>query len=118
MVARFNLVIFGLGLLAIYLILKDKVDRTLIRRFLLILAVASMFPFPLTSFYGETFTAIMIGVGVLAAVCGPAVLGWALVALGVANTAATLVGMVLATLTRAGRTGRIRVFAALIGRAA
>jgi hypothetical protein len=112
-VARFNLVFFGLGLLAIYLILKDKVDRGLIRKFLIILAVVSMFPNLLTTFYGETFTAVTIGVGVLAALFGPSLFGWVTIAVGVANTPATLVGMGLATLTRVLQTGRIKYFVAI-----
>ena len=114
-VSRFNLVFFSLGLLGIYVILKDKVDRALIRKFLLILAVASMFPASLSTFYGETFTAVAIGVGVLAALFGPRILGWAAVAVGVANTPATLVGMGLATLLRVLSTGRVRYIGALVG---
>lgn len=115
LVARYNLLLFSLGLLAIYLILKDAVDRALIRKFLLILAVASMFPPALSSFYGETFTALGIGIGILAAVFGPTVLGWVAVALGVANTPATAVGMGFATLLRVLQTGRIRYLAAIAG---
>ncbi len=78
--AHYNLFLFGLGLLAIYSILKDHVDRGLIRKFLLILAAFSMFPVPLTSYYGETFTALLVGIGLLAAVFGPALWGWIAVA--------------------------------------
>lgn len=114
-VARFNLIIFSLGLLAIYFILKDRIDRGLIRKFLLILTVASMFPAALTSFYGETYTAIAIGIGILAGVFGPQLLGWAAFALGVANTPATLVGMGFATVTHVLRTGRIRYVVGIVG---
>ncbi|MFI5273339.1 MAG: hypothetical protein ACHQ4H_09950 [Ktedonobacterales bacterium] len=113
-VARYNLLLFALALLAIYLLLKDRIDRRLIRTFLLLLAVASMFPVPLTSYYGETFTALLVGVGLLAAVFGPALIGWVAVVLGVANTAATLVALGFAAVTRVVQRRRLRYALAVV----
>lgn len=111
---HYNLLLFGLGLLAIYWILKDRVDRGLIRKFLLVLAALSMFPFPLTTYYGEPFTALLVGIGLLAAVFGPALWGWIGVVLGVANTPATLAGMGLAALMRIVERRRVRYALAVV----
>lgn len=113
--AHYNLLLFALGFIAIYWILKDRVDRGLIRKFLLVLGAISMFPIPLTTYYGETFTVLLVGVGLLAAVFGPAVWGWIAVAIGVANTPATLVGMGLAALARIVQRRRVRYALAVIG---
>src|SRR5262249_54672132 len=55
-VARFNTLFLGLGLLALYLLLRDRMDRRALRAFLLLLLVASMFPAHVEGFYGEVFT--------------------------------------------------------------
>ncbi|HKS70008.1 MAG TPA: hypothetical protein VJQ45_06290 [Ktedonobacterales bacterium] len=112
--AHYNLFLFALGLLAIYWILKDRVDRGLVRKFLLLLAAVSMFPYSLTSYYGEPFTALLVGIGLLAAVFGPALWGWIGVVLGVANTPATLLGMGLAALLRIVERRRVRYALAVI----
>ena len=112
--SHYNLFLFALGLFAIYWILKDRVDRGLIRKFLLVLAALSMFPIPLTSYYGETFTALFVGIGLLAAVFGPALWGWIGVVLGVANTPATLLGMGLAAMMRIVERRRVRYALAVI----
>lgn len=41
---RYNFILFVAGLLLIYVLLKDHVERSMIRKFILILMVASMFP--------------------------------------------------------------------------
>ena len=91
---RTNGVVFGLGLLAIWLLLRGKVPGTLIRAFLLILVFGSMFPAAVRSLYGETVTAVLLGVGLLAAIAGASrttrLLGWAAAVLGVVNTPAII----------------------------
>lgn len=113
--AHYNLLLFALGFAAIYWILKDRVDRGLIRKFLLILGALSMFPVPLTSYYGETFTALFVGIGLLAAVFGPALWGWIAVAIGVANTPATLLGLGFSALLRIIERRRVRYALVVVG---
>jgi len=83
------------GMLTTYLLLKDRIDRALLRKFFLLLIVASMFAAHLTLFYGEVFTAVCVGFGVLIACylrfVSPG--AWLIVALGVANTPASIVGL-------------------------
>jgi hypothetical protein len=111
LVSRFNWLLFSTGLLVMYVLLRRRLDPTLLRTFILILIAGSMFPNHLSNFYGETFTAMFVGVGLLVAVVvgGRARLGgWFAVALGVANTPATLVGLGLIVVRRVWETRRLR----------
>ena len=81
-----------------YWLLKDRLDRSLLRRFFLILIVASMFPNHLLDYYAEVFTVMLVTVGTVAAIVGPSLVawsGWLLVMVGVANIAANLGALVL-----------------------
>jgi hypothetical protein len=49
---RYNALLFGLAMVALYLILRRHMDGRLLRAFLLLLALASMVPYHLTQFYG------------------------------------------------------------------
>ncbi len=111
LVSRFNWLLFSTGLLVMYVLLRRRLDPTLLRTFILILIAGSMFPNHLSNFYGEVFTAMFVGVGLLIAIVvgGRARLGgWFAVALGVANTPATLVGLGLIAVRRIWETGRLR----------
>ncbi|MBV1855535.1 hypothetical protein [Catellatospora tritici] len=114
-----NLILFGLGLLALHLLLRDRIDRVLLRRFLLLLVVAGMVPAHIANFYGEMFTAlaVVLGLVVLYRVgSGPVLraLGWAGLVLGTANTPAALPGLGLALGDRAVRTRRLRYGLAVV----
>ncbi len=93
--SRYNVFVFGAGLLATYWLLKDRVARGLLRKFFLLLVVASMFSNHLLFYYGEVFTAIFVAVGCVAIVVGPGLAGWCAIILGVVNTPATLLGLIL-----------------------
>lgn len=95
--ARFNLVLLASGIALMYALLKDTVDRRLLRAFFLLLLAASAFPAHIEYYYGEVFTALCVGVGLLAAIMGRRARwgGWLAVAIGVANTPATLLGLLL-----------------------
>lgn len=101
--ARFNLLVFAAGLGVIYLLLRNQVNRRLLRRFFLILIVGSMFPNHLKAYYGEVFTAVLVGVGLSAAIFGRRLTVWASVAIGVANTPATLLALAAAVAAAATR---------------
>lgn len=95
---RYNVLVLAVGSLAFYFIMRRHLSGAVIRRFLLLLLTASMFPNHLKWYYGEVFTAICAGVGLAAVVFGRQVAGWVAVVLGIANTPATLVGMGLIAL--------------------
>src|SRR5258708_4577383 len=111
---KYNKLVFYTGLLFFYLLLKDRLDRGLVRKFLLILIVASMFSNAITYYGGEVFTAICVGVGILAVIAGPSLSGWIAVILGVVNTPPSLVGLSLATLKHILDTRRLKYVLPLI----
>jgi hypothetical protein len=96
-VGFYNWCVFALGVGALYWLLKDHVDRRLLRTFLLILIAGSMFPFHLTNYYGEVFTAMCVAAGSAAVAVGRPRLGWPAIVLGIANTPATVPALVLFT---------------------
>jgi hypothetical protein len=104
----YNWCVFALGLGALWLLLRRWVDHGVIRAFFLILIAASMFPNHLTNYYGEVFTAVLVGAGIVAVVSGPAVAGWVAVALGVANTPATALALAGVVAERVWRARRLR----------
>ncbi len=114
----YNQIIFALSLLVGYVLLRNHMNRAILRRFCLLLIIASMFVAHLAFFYGEVFTALCVGFGVLIAYlrfAAPA--GWLIVALGIANTPAALGGLALLLLKRVFDSKRLRylliVFAAV-----
>ena len=104
----YNVVIFGLGLLITWLMLRDRMDRDLLRRFLLLLVAGSMIAPHVNNFYGETFTMLGVGLGILAACARYSKTGWAFVVLGAANTPASLVGLGLVSAYETLRAKRLR----------
>lgn len=90
---RYNFFLFVAFLFAAYQTLKNKVDRSLLLRFILILTAGSMFPNHIMGYLGEPFTAVCVTIGILWIYTGRPILGWLLVVLGVINTPASLVGL-------------------------
>lgn len=108
-VTIYNQILFILTLFLGYLILRKHMDRALLRKFYLMLIVASMFVANVAWFYGEVFTALCVGFGVLIAyIRFTRIPGWLLVALGVANTPAALGGLALLLLKRMWDDKRLR----------
>ncbi len=91
--ARYNTLVFAAGVLAIYLLLKGRADAALTRRFLLILVCASMFGGHLRNYFGEVFSAVFVGVGMVALAGGRPLLGSLCAVLGVVNTPSMIVGL-------------------------
>lgn len=112
----YNQILFALSLLISYLLLKDHIDRAILRKFYLLLMIASMFVAHLAFFYGEVFTALCVGFGILIAYlrfAAPA--GWLLVVIGVANTPAALGGLALVVLKRIFENKRLRYGLVFLG---
>ncbi len=105
---QFNLFIFSGSLFVLYWSLKDRIDRSLIRKFLLILIAASMFANHLMYFYGEVFTALSVSIGLLLAITRRSTFGWFAVILGVVNTPASILGLGLVTLKQMLESKRLR----------
>ncbi len=111
-IEQYNLFLFACGLLVTYLLLRKRVNSSLLRKFFLMLIAASMFAYHLTTYYGEAFTAIFVGVGIIAAVTNRTTLsrftGWIAIILGVINIPASLVGLGLVVLKQMFDNKRLR----------
>jgi hypothetical protein len=105
----YNWTLFSLCLLVSYCLLRNHVDRALLRKFFLILIYGSMFVAHLAFYFGEVFTALFVGFGVFIALRRfIGIAGWLAVALGVVNTPATMVGLGLLVLKRTVDSKRLR----------
>ncbi|GIH02698.1 hypothetical protein Rhe02_07650 [Rhizocola hellebori] len=117
----YNIALFCLGLAAIAFLLRRHVEAALLRRFLLLLVAASIVAPSLNDFYGEAFTLVGVGVGLLAALTGPrrvAIAGWVAVVLGAVNTPASLIGVALIAFVEVVRRRRLRILAVPLAAAA
>jgi len=106
--ARFNTVVFMLGLWFLNDLLRDRLDRRTRVSFLLLLVAGSMFPNHLQDYFAEVFTAVVVAVGLVAVERGRAVAGWTAAATGVVNTPAAIGGLALAAARHTWDTRRLR----------
>ena len=104
----YNVTLFALSLGALYLLMRRWVGGDLLRRYLVLLVAGSMIAPHVRNFYGEVFTMVAVGVGLVAVVAGFKRSGWAAVILGAANTPASLVGLGLVSTGEALRFKRLR----------
>jgi hypothetical protein len=105
---RFNIVLLALGMLVFYLLLRNRLDRSLLRMFLILLIFASMLTHQLTDFDAEIFTALLVMIGATLVVQRRGKIGWPMIVIGVVNVPASLVGLGLMTLTRIWSTRYLR----------
>ena len=112
--SKYNIFLLGSSFLVAYIVFRNSIDRGLLRKFFLILLVASMFGSHVTFFGGETFTTLFVGFGTLAIALGPTLIGWVAIVLGVVNTPATLVGLGLLTLKHMFDNRRLRYALAVV----
>jgi hypothetical protein len=105
---RYNAVLLGLGMLAFYLLLRKRLDRSLLRQFLILLIFASMLTQQLTDFDGETFSALAVMIGALLVAAWRGKAGWPLIVAGAVNVPASLVGAGILALERVVQTRRLR----------
>lgn len=99
--ARFNCAIFTAGLGGFALLLPSSLGGAVTRRFLLLLVCASMFPFHLQDFYGETFSVLLTALGLAALATRRGRWGWIAAVVGTANAPGTLVGLAAASVSLA-----------------
>jgi hypothetical protein len=105
---KYNVFLLATACLVTYLLLQKHVDHSLLRKFFLLLVGASMFGNQVTFFGGETFTALLVGFGVLIALIGPAFVGWLAVILGTVNTPASVIGLIPLSCKHVWDTRRLR----------
>jgi hypothetical protein len=105
----YNQILCALSLLVSFILLRKSMQRAILRKFYLLLIIASMLTAHLAFFYGEVFTALTVGFGLLIAYRPSAALpGWLLIALGVASSPAAVGGLALLSLKRVVDSKRLR----------
>lgn len=118
---HYNVFLLAAAMLLTYVLLRKKIDGGLLRKFYLVLLVASMFGNSVTFYGGEMFTTLGVGFGVLVMLLGTGsagrLTGWTAIVLGVANTPATLIGLGLMVLKHVFSTRRARYLAAIVAAA-
>lgn len=106
---HFNVIVVAVGVLVAHGQLRGRVDARLFRLTVLSLLFASFLTNRLRDYNAEVLTATLVTCGILClATDRHVVLGWAAIVIGVVNTPAALVGLVLMAAYQAGRTRRFR----------
>ncbi len=108
-VSRYNVILLGVGALALWRILGRELPARVVRVFVLLLLTSAMLPHESTESGAEPFNAIGVAVGLAAWGTRRYALGTALTALGVANMPASIVGLAFALLSDFLRDRRLRV---------
>jgi hypothetical protein len=94
--ARFNVVVAAAGVAVSCWLLRGRVDPRLLRLIVLVLLFASFLTDRLRDYNAEVVTATLVTVGIICiATRRHVVAGWAAIVVGVVNTPAAIVGMVL-----------------------
>jgi hypothetical protein len=106
---RYNWLLLGVFLVLLWRLLRDQLDATSLRRFLLLLVAGSMFPNHVQAYYAEVFTAACVALGVLCVCLKRAPwLGWIAIVLGTANTPGVALGTIAVCLAFAIDRRRVR----------
>ena len=117
--ARFNVVVVAVGLLFAYRLLRGRIDPRLFRLVVLVLLFASFLTNRLRDYYPEVFTATLVVLGIIClATERHVVAGWTAIVVGVVNTPAAFVGLVLVAGLAASRTRRLRLLTPVVAAAA
>src|SRR5215813_11758598 len=105
---KYNVFLLMAFMLAVYVAFRKRINPSLLRKFFLILIIASMFSNQVQFYGGETFTATFVAFGALAITFSPVWLGWIAIVLGVVNTPAALVGLLCLSLKKIWDDKRLR----------
>jgi hypothetical protein len=112
---RFNVVVVAGGAVAVWRLLRDRVDAATLRRTLLALMFASVLTNPLRDYNAEVLTGTLVAVGIVCLVTDQwTAAGWVAIVLGAANTPALVPALVPFAVYQAVRTRRLRPLAALV----
>ena len=100
---RFNFLILLCCLFDLFRVLRPAIDGVTLSRFLLLLAMATMFPRHQADYYGEVFTASFAAVGIALIALQGSWRGWMLLVIATINTQGTGLGLVLISIATAWR---------------
>ena len=91
----FNLAVFYAGMAAFWRLFRPILDPGELRLFLILLVFGSLFPFSTTNFFGETFSAMLLGLGSTLFATSQYIPAGVLLSLGAANTPPLIVPLAL-----------------------
>ena len=107
--ARFNVILLAVGAVVAARLLRDRADRALLRRTLLVLLCASLLANRLRDYNAEVLTATLIALGIVCIATGRYVAaGWGAIVVGAVNTPAAVVALVPVAALEAFRRRRLR----------
>jgi hypothetical protein len=107
--AHFNVIVVGIGAVLALVLLRERVEASLLRKALLLLLFASLMTNRLRDYNAEILTATLVTLGLILVTTGRrALLGWAAIAVGVVNTPAALIGAALLAGEESARRRRLR----------
>jgi hypothetical protein len=104
--ARFNVLVLVAGCLAVWRSTRTRLAVEERASFVLLLVATGMMPNATRDFFGEPFSTVMAGTGLLLVAADRRWAGWSAIVLGTANTPAWTVGLAAAALWRAVRSRR------------
>ena len=116
--ARFNVLMLAAGVVAAWWTLRPVMKAEERAASMLLLAATGMTPNATIDFYGELFSAVMIGTGLMLVFITHRGIGWLAVVLGVANMPAATAGLLLVAIWRFWKERRLDGLAAAIAAAA
>src|SRR5262245_18819045 len=107
LLSRYNLLLLALGVGFFVRALTRTASRRLALTFGVVLMAASTFPFAASTFYGETFSAMTVGIGLYGLAVGWRGRAWVLLVLGTCNAAPLLLPLAMVAGLRAIATKRL-----------
>jgi hypothetical protein len=106
---RFNVLVLAVGTLVTLQIARGHLDGRVLRRCVLILLFASLLTNHLRDYNAEILTATLTVVGITILATGrSSLVGWSTIVIGVANTPAAIVGLVVISIAETLRAKRLR----------
>ena len=114
---RYNVVLCIVVFLIEYALLRKRMNANILRAFFLLFLLVSLYANQYKYFGGEVFTALLAGMGMLIAVLVTEWGGWIAMAIGVANTPASLIAAGLVSLRYMVHRKRLRYALIVLGAA-
>jgi hypothetical protein len=106
---HFNTLVVAAGVVISYLLIRGRYDARLFRLAVIVLLFASFLTNRLRDYNAETTTAVLLTLGIICVFTNRFVVaGWAAIVLGVVNTPAAIIGLILMCVWYTAKTRRLR----------
>jgi hypothetical protein len=116
---HFNTLVIAAGVLISWLLIRGRYDARLFRLTVIVLLFASFLTNRLRDYNAETTTAVLVTLGIICVATNRYVVpGWAAIVLGVVNTPAAIIGLILLAVWYTAKTRRLRNLLPIVAAAA